>query len=162
MANPLVAGALGLQFYAGFPLTTHDGHRLGTLCVIDRKPRATEATELETLQTLAAVVMDELELRLSARRVVELEQERLRRSRVAAARSERRAQTLQAGLESNREIGKALGLTMAHYGLSDEAALEKLKGHSQDLNIKLNQLAAQIIAHHNSAEDRPAGARRVF
>jgi GAF domain-containing protein len=39
LANPLVAGDLGLRFYAAAPLRTHDGFNLGTLCIIDRKPR---------------------------------------------------------------------------------------------------------------------------
>ncbi len=67
LTNPLVAGDFGLRFYAGAPLTTHDGHNLGTLCVIDREPREFTATEFQTLSDLAGVVMDELELRLSAR-----------------------------------------------------------------------------------------------
>jgi len=73
LANPLVAGELGLRFYAGAPLTTHDGHNLGTLCVIDRQPRELTESELSSLRDLAAVVVDELELRLSARRTVGLE-----------------------------------------------------------------------------------------
>ncbi|MDF1584873.1 sensor histidine kinase [Marinimicrococcus flavescens] len=67
LANPLVAGGFGLRFYAGVPLHTHDGHNLGTLCVIDRQPRPVSEDEIATLADLAAVVMDELELRLSAR-----------------------------------------------------------------------------------------------
>jgi two-component sensor histidine kinase len=63
LANPLVAGEFGLRFYAGIPLTTHDGHGLGTLCVIDKEPRDFTPEETEILQDLAAVVMDELELR---------------------------------------------------------------------------------------------------
>lgn len=67
LANPLVTGEFGLRFYAGCPLTTWDGYRLGTLCVIDREPRTTRADELEHLSDLAAVVMDQMELRRSAR-----------------------------------------------------------------------------------------------
>ena len=73
LANPLVAGELGLRFYAGAPLTTHDGYNLGTLCVIDREPRAFSAADEATLTDLAAVVMDELELRLASRRAVDHE-----------------------------------------------------------------------------------------
>jgi sigma-B regulation protein RsbU (phosphoserine phosphatase) len=73
LANPLVAGELGLQFYAGVPLTTHDGYNLGTLCVIDQEPRRLTEAQVASLTDLAQVVMDELELRLAARRTVELE-----------------------------------------------------------------------------------------
>jgi len=73
LANPLVAGELGLRFYAGIPLTTSDGYNLGTLCVIDRQPRELSAEQVSTLQDLAALVMDELELRLSAQKTVGLE-----------------------------------------------------------------------------------------
>src|SRR6185503_1967187 len=34
LANPLVAGAMGVQFYLGIPLRTHDNFNLGTLCVL--------------------------------------------------------------------------------------------------------------------------------
>jgi sigma-B regulation protein RsbU (phosphoserine phosphatase) len=74
LANPLVAGEFGLRFYAGAPLTTQDGHNLGTLCVIDKEPRELSDDETATLQDMAAIVMDELELRLASRRVVDHEQ----------------------------------------------------------------------------------------
>lgn len=77
LANPLVAGELGLRFYFGVPLTTSDGFNLGTLNVIGFEPREVTDAEVETLQDLAAVVMDELELRLDARRQL---QERRRRA----------------------------------------------------------------------------------
>lgn len=73
LANPLVAGESGLRFYAGVPLTTQDGYNLGTLCVIDRHPRRVSEEDLATMRDLAALVLDELELRLSARRTVQLE-----------------------------------------------------------------------------------------
>ncbi|MGH9041823.1 MAG: PP2C family protein-serine/threonine phosphatase [Acidimicrobiia bacterium] len=68
LANPLVAGEFGLRFYAAVPLTTFDGHNLGTLCVIDREPRTLTPAEVATLEDLGALVVRELELRLEARR----------------------------------------------------------------------------------------------
>ncbi len=70
LSNPLVAGELGLRFYAAVPLTTTDGFNLGTLCVIDRKPRTLSELEIENLRDLASLVMDQLELRLNAIRTV--------------------------------------------------------------------------------------------
>lgn len=66
LANPLVAGKFGLQFYAAAPLRTTDGHRLGTLCIIDREPRVFSPRQAELLQRLAEIVMDAMELRISA------------------------------------------------------------------------------------------------
>jgi len=68
LANPLVAGEFGLRFYAAAPLQTHDGYNLGTMCVIDRDPRELTEEHVRVLEDLAALVIDELELRLSARR----------------------------------------------------------------------------------------------
>lgn len=70
LANPLVAGAFGLRFYAGVPLKTWDGFNLGTLCVIDKEPRAIDQAQIDDLKDLASVVMDQLELRLSSIRAV--------------------------------------------------------------------------------------------
>jgi PAS domain S-box-containing protein len=64
--NPLVLGAPFIRFYAGVPLVARDGHRLGTLCVIDTEPRAgLSVIETDGLQDLARTVMDELEFRLA-------------------------------------------------------------------------------------------------
>lgn len=69
-ANPLVAGEFGLQFYLGVPLHTQDGFNLGTLCVLDKQPRTVTQDQIDTLTDLASVVMDQLELRLSAMRSI--------------------------------------------------------------------------------------------
>ena len=68
LSNPLVAGELGLQFYAGIPLRTRDGYNLGTLCIIDRQPRTLSQQDLKTLEDLAAIVMNDLEQRQLSRR----------------------------------------------------------------------------------------------
>lgn len=71
--NPLVTGAPHIRFYAGAPLRSQSGFKLGTLCLIDTKPRAFDITQRQTLTDLAALVTDELELRSSAhtRRMLE-------------------------------------------------------------------------------------------
>ena len=68
MANPLVAGEPGVQSYLGVPLKARDGANVGTLCVMDIVPRSRTVSEIDHLTDLAAILMGELELRLSARR----------------------------------------------------------------------------------------------
>ena len=62
--HPLVRGELGLRFYVGAPIRTYDGYRLGTVNVIDNRPRKTTQRQLSALEHMAAIVSDELELRL--------------------------------------------------------------------------------------------------
>ncbi|HEY6832707.1 MAG TPA: histidine kinase dimerization/phosphoacceptor domain -containing protein [Pseudolabrys sp.] len=71
LTNPLVAGGFGLRFYAGVPLHTHDGYNLGTLCVIDKEVRPISESQIDDLRDLASLVMDQMELRLSARTELE-------------------------------------------------------------------------------------------
>jgi len=100
LTNPLVAGKFGLRFYAAAPLRTSDGFNLGTLCVIDRKPRELTVSETEMLSKLAALVMDLMELRLAARKIAELEKvqretsEQLRLANLAAVESEEKFRDL--------------------------------------------------------------------
>ena len=77
LANPLVASDFGLQFYAGAPLQTKDGYNLGTLCIIDKKQRNITEEQKEMLDNLAGIVMDEMELRLAARKAERLQRELL-------------------------------------------------------------------------------------
>ena len=65
--NPLVTGEAGIRFYAGAPLKTRAGFNLGSLCIIDTKPRQFSEQQLAGLTDLAALVVDELELRQSER-----------------------------------------------------------------------------------------------
>lgn len=55
----------GVRFYAGQQLTTEEGLNIGTLCVLDSKPRDFSAEEQETLRILGKQVMSQLELRRS-------------------------------------------------------------------------------------------------
>ena len=68
-ANPLVTGEPFIRFYAGAPLRMPNGHVLGSLCVIDTVPRPGGLTQeqAEDLRTLAAQVVDQIELRRSVK-----------------------------------------------------------------------------------------------
>ncbi len=61
--NALVTGAPGIRFYAGAPLTLSCGHRIGTLCVIDSRPRVLEPEQRATLERLSRVATQLLEQR---------------------------------------------------------------------------------------------------
>ncbi|MDN4634083.1 EAL domain-containing protein [Sphingomonas sp. PsM26] len=62
--NPLTLGPDGFRFYAGAPIITRDGHCLGTLCVLDRQPRAEVPPEqLRALADLAGIVIGLIEAR---------------------------------------------------------------------------------------------------
>lgn len=58
--NPFVTGEPGIRFYAGAPLVTRPGIRLGALCVIDREPRDLTPGQVGLLTGLARLVVDEL------------------------------------------------------------------------------------------------------
>lgn len=63
--NPLVRGFPNIRFYAGAPLLVRGGHRLGTLCVIDDKPRELlDDEELMALEDYASLVVAAMEKRL--------------------------------------------------------------------------------------------------
>ncbi len=70
LANPLVAGQFGLRFYAASPLKVKGGFNLGTLCILDKIPRQLTKKQKETLQDLADILIDQIELRLAARTAI--------------------------------------------------------------------------------------------
>jgi GAF domain-containing protein len=61
--NPLVTCENGIRFYAGAPLRTREGFNLGTLCVIDHIPRTLGQRDRDLLKDMAAIVVNEMELR---------------------------------------------------------------------------------------------------
>ena len=70
LSNPLVAGVMGLQFYAAAPLRTKEGHNLGTICIIDQNPRTLTVHESSMLRCLSRIVMEQIDLKLQSRLLV--------------------------------------------------------------------------------------------
>lgn len=69
--NPLVTGSPEIRFYAGMPLVSENGHNIGSLCVIDVKPRMLREDQIEALRILSKQVMKQLELRKAVRNLEE-------------------------------------------------------------------------------------------
>lgn len=119
--HPLVRGEVGVRFYAAAPITTIDRHRLGTVNVMDTRPRQVTDADLDRLADLAAIVADELELRLVARR--QATAERAARQRVET--EWRHAQDVATALGHNlvpSRLARVPGLETAafHQPLSDD------------------------------------------
>lgn len=61
--NPLVINSPNIRFYVGIPIKSIEGYSLGTLCVIDNKPRKPTQRELEALNDLAQLATKEIQFR---------------------------------------------------------------------------------------------------
>jgi formate hydrogenlyase transcriptional activator len=85
---------LGIRFYAAAPLRNREGFDLGTVVVLDQQPRDLGPGEAEMLTMLAALAMNQMELRLYAEKVAQLEQvqrtigDQLREAKERLAQSE--------------------------------------------------------------------------
>lgn len=67
--NALVTGDPGIRFYAGAPMRISGGHTVGTLCVIDNKPRALTTAQINSLRILSRQAVANIELRKTNQRL---------------------------------------------------------------------------------------------
>ena len=73
--NPLVTGGPGIRFYAGVQLHSVDRMKLGTLCIMDTRPRTLSPQELDDLRDMARLVEQQIYHRQLAMAAQELQQE---------------------------------------------------------------------------------------
>lgn len=120
-----ISDQFGVRGMAGFRLR-QDATRVGALNVFSDTVGALDESTLEQASLLCSFASVAL---------------------TAMARGEEAA-TLRRGLESNREIGKAVGFMMALHGLDDEEAFSLLSRVSQEMNLKVVDVAAQVLEKH--------------
>ncbi|HEY4779988.1 MAG TPA: sensor domain-containing diguanylate cyclase [Solirubrobacterales bacterium] len=152
--NPRVTGDPNVRFYAGHPVAAPGGEQLGTLCVIDDKPRGADEFDAEVLVELAAMVEAEIsslslaigdELTgLSNRRGFEMLGERL----VAAARGLGLPFTVvYADLDNMKPINDSHGHEAGDRALAETAALleESLRGSDLIARLGGDEFCALLV-----------------
>ncbi len=122
------------EFFAGIPLLTPDGYDLGTLCVVDRRPRPVDSRQMHHLGMLAGIVMDQLEARQTGIRA-------LARARLMVNEVDHRAMN-------------SLQLVASLLRLQSRAAVGAEA--SQQLATAANRVLAVARVHRNFAADETA------
>ncbi len=142
--NPLVTGEPFIRFYAGHPLKSLDGSQVGTLCVIDRRPRDIGPADLDVLRDLAALIDNEIKVEALSQAQLDLIHERDAMHRKSMLDSlthlwNRQAilDVLERELARSRRTGEPVGVLMAdvdhfktindtHGHLAGDAALQEI------------------------------------
>ncbi|MCA0184828.1 MAG: PAS domain S-box protein [Proteobacteria bacterium] len=156
--NLLVRGAPNICFYAGVPIRTSAGHRLGTLCAIDSKPHDLTPDDLDTLRDLAEMISNEIQLREHLMAT----SSRLERSREVAQANEARYRSMfelaSVGIALVAPNGAWISVNDALCGIVGYEADELMEltfqdiTHPDDLNADLSllqQLIDDKIDHYH-------------
>ncbi|HEY6162950.1 MAG TPA: ATP-binding protein [Bacteroidia bacterium] len=149
LTNPIFAHDSGFKFYASAPLTTSDGHNLGLLCVIDRKPREITEEEIKLLVELAAIIMDEMEMRLAARIAFRMQREFLN----TAIHDLKNPLAAVLGFSEFLEEEEHLDKIQEYNGYIKQSAdnmLQIVEGLLQNSLMELNQIRLHAIPIHFS------------
>lgn len=152
-AHPLVHD-LGIRFYAGAPLRTEQGLNLGTVWVIDQKPRELASGEAETLRMLAALAMNQMELRLYAERVTRLE----RAERTVGEQLREANQRLAQSDEQFRDLFEEAPIAYVHQAV-DTRIFRANRTAMQILGVKPDEIVGLLGS--SLIPDTPEAQRRL-
>lgn len=155
--NPLATGSMNIRFYAGAPIVSPTGHKLGTLCIIDHKPKKLTAEEERALQLLSNQVTKLLEIRKKNMLI------RQRAEEMLVLKSRAMRQLMQETETGKKELAASL-----HEGFAQEIAssILYLKMAEEQQTIRIDciqkakkQLHATLVGMRSlSAKIAPAGA----
>jgi GAF domain-containing protein len=136
--NTLVTGQPGIRFYAGYPLELSDGARVGTLCVIETRPRTLSAEENRLLAALAEQATSQLELRralLGVRK--QRAQERLDADRALEARA-------QESFRISRVLHKSLAVQLDQVVGTIKSLIHETSAGQATLRDRLLEVSNQV------------------
>jgi len=133
-SNPLVAGPPAIRFYLGVPLRTPDGFNIATLFVMDRVPRTATPQQVESLQMLASVIMDHLELDLASKRSA---------TQFSDAIAEKDRALTQAALMAREIDHRVMNSLQLVSGILNMQSQAQLDGETKD---QLKQAAGRVAA----------------
>ena len=154
--NPLVLEPPYIRFYAGYPLRTMDGLKLGTLCIIDTKPRRLSRVNIQMLSDLGAMVERELTLTQLATLGQQLYQEKrdgvagpTTRNQLAEFKQTLSASLIFITLEDTSSISDTAGQTEADRSFT---ALIQDSCRQSDFLERLENGTFAILLPHSSTE----------
>jgi formate hydrogenlyase transcriptional activator len=145
---------LGIRFYAGAPLRTEQGQNLGTVWVLDQNPRDLASSEAEMLWTLAALAMNQMELRLYAEKVARLE----RAERTIGEQLRETNQRLAQSDEQFRDLFEEAPIAYVHQAV-DTRILRANRTAMQILGVKPDEIGGLLGT--SFFPDTPEAQRRL-
>lgn len=140
--NPLVTGDENIKFYAGAKLTTPNNLALGTLCVIDNKPRKLTEFQKNALRTLSNQVATLLELRRTMNRLVS-----------AKVRETTLATAVSFGHEINNPLAIAIMITSKLQRENPTPELDQLKTSLERIQDSVKQITDALQSSKIDLED---------
>jgi PAS domain S-box-containing protein len=131
---------LGVRFYAAAPLRTHDGFGIGTVWVLDRRPRDLAPGEAGMLRALANLAMNQMEMRLYAEKVGQLEaaqratSEQLREANLRLSKSE----------EEFRDLYEEAPIAYVHQAIDNTRIFRANRAAMKILGVKSGEIEGMI------------------
>lgn len=156
--NPLVLNDPKIRFYAGVPLVSPSGYKLGSLCVLDTRPRRLNSAQRFALETLARQVEQQFELKLKNKKLMKLAQQYLGFYEEVRANHEALKKVQEAAEIGTYEINLQTGGMKISEGFCELFGLPRQKTFS--LNQFLSLVYVPDVPHYKECFNASLGQQR--